>query len=137
MNSFTVIALISGMLFLIGSVHALRMRRFIRKGVRVRAKVVNVLDVRAGDTGSSMERYVVEIPLRGGRRRRGAVADAVGGSVAGGLVADDGTIAVIYDSKNPNIVRIDSPWVLYICPLFFCAPGFLLLSLVAYVWLMA
>jgi hypothetical protein len=63
------------------------------------------------------------------------LSDALGGAVADKLVADDGTIAVIFDPTNPGVIRIDSPWALYFVPGLLCAPGVLFLSLIVYVWL--
>ena len=80
-------------------------------------------------------RYVVEIVDRGKRKRRAALADAFGGSIADKFVANDGTIAVIYDPNEPSVVRIDSPWALYFMPLFLCASGVLVFALIVYVWL--
>ena len=140
MNSFTIIAVILGILFVIGVVRAVQTRQFVRKAVRVRAKVVDVLDATASNPDTSSQssptsRYVVEISGQGTRKRRVSLADAFGGSIADKFVAGDGTIAVIYDPTQPGVIRVDSPWALYFIPGFLCAPGVLFLSLIVYVWL--
>jgi hypothetical protein len=134
------LAVFLGILFLIGVVRAIQTCRFVRKAVRVRAKIVERLDATVAnpDTSSqsaAMSRYVVEFPDQGGRKRRVTPADAFGGSVADKFVADDDMIAVIYDPGRPGVVRIDSPWALYFVPVFLCAPGVLSLLLVTYVWI--
>jgi len=139
-NSLTIIAVILGILFVIGVVRAVQTHQFVRKAVRVRAKVVDVLDATASNPDTSSQssptsRYVVEISGQGTtRKRRVSLADAFGGSVADKFVADDGTIAVIYDPSEPGVIRIDSPWALYFIPGFLCAPGVLFFSLIVYVW---
>ena len=139
MNSST-IAVILGILVAIGVVRAIQTHRFVRKAVRVRAKVVAVLDATVGNPDTSSQssptsRYVVEIPGQGNRKRRVALADAFGGSIADKFVAEDGTIAVTYDPVHPDVIRIDSPWALYFIPGILCAPGVLFFSLIMYVWL--
>ena len=140
MNSSTTIAVILGILFLIGAVRALQTHQFVRKAVRMRAKVVDVLDATVSNPDTSSQssptsRYVVEISGQGNRKQRVLLADAFGGSTADKFVADDGTIAVIYDPARPGVIRIDSPWALYFIPGFLCAPAVLFLSLIVYVWL--
>jgi hypothetical protein len=139
-NSFTTIAVLLGIIVVAGIARAVRTYRFVRRSVRVRARVVSVLDATVDDpdTGSqtsSTSRYVVEITGQGNRKRRVSLADAFGGSIADKFVSEDGTIAVIYDPRRPGVVRIDSPWALYFVPAFFCAPGVLFCMLCAYVWL--
>ena len=107
-------ALILGVLFLVGLVRGIQTHLFIRRAVRVRAKVVATFDVSIGnpDPGSQSAptlRHVVVLPVLG---RRVPLADAFGGSFADKLVANDGAIAVIYDPRRPGIVRIDAPWAL-------------------------
>ena len=141
MNSFTTIAVILAILFVIGIVRAVQTHLFIRKAVRVRAKVVDVLDATVGNPDTSSQssptsRYVVEIPGQGKGKRRVPLADAFGGSIADKFVADDGTIAVIFDATQPGVVRIDSPWALFFIPGILCAPGILFLALILFVWLM-
>jgi Protein of unknown function (DUF3592) len=140
MNSFTTIAMVLGILFAIGVVRAVQTHLFVRKAVRVRAKVIDVLDATVSNSDTSSQssptwRYVVEISGQGNRKRRVTLSDAFGGALADKFVADDRTIAVIFDPKKPGVVRIDSPWVLYFFPGFLCAPGVLFLSLIVYVWL--
>lgn len=141
MSGFSIIAVVVGGLFLLGVARGYQVHRFVRRALRVRAKVVATLDATVSnhDTGSqsaSTSRYVVEILERDGRKRRVALSDAIGGSIGDTLVATDETIAVIYDPRHPTVVRIDSPWALYLTPLFLCAPAMLFLALVVYVWLM-
>ena len=140
MNSFATIAVILGILFAIGVVRAVQTHQFVREAVRVRAKVVDVLDATVSNPDTSSQssptsRYVIEIPGPGARKRRASLTDAVGGSIADKFVKDDGTIAVIYHPSQPGVIRIDSPWVLYFIPGFLCAPAVLFLLLVLYVWL--
>lgn len=140
MRSFTTIAVILGILFVAGVVRAVQTYQFVRTAVRVRAKVVDVLDATVSNHDTSSQssptsRYVVEIPGQGAGKRRLSLSDAFGGSIADKFVADDGTIAVIYDPALPGVVRIDSPWALYFIPGFLCAPGLLFFSLIVYVWL--
>jgi hypothetical protein len=139
-NSFTTIAVIVGILFVIGVVRAVQTHQFVRKAVRVRAKVVDVLDATVSNPDTSSQssptsRYVVEISGQRTPKRHVSLADAFGGAIADKFVADDGTIAVIYDPAQPGVIRIDSLWALYFIPGFLCAPGVLFLSLIAYVWL--
>jgi uncharacterized protein DUF3592 len=139
-NSFTTIAVILGILFVVGVVRAAQTHHFVRKAVRVRAKIVDVLDATVSNPDTSSQssptsRYVVEISGQGTRKRRVSLADAFGGSIPDKFVADDGTIAVMYDPTQPGVIRIDSPWALYFIPGFLCAPGVFFLSLIVYVWL--
>jgi len=132
--------MILGVPFLFGVIRALQTHQFVRKAVRVRAKVVARLDVTVSNPDTSSQssptsRYVIEITDQGARKRRVPLADAFGGSIADKFVADDDTIAVIYDPKQPSVIRIDSPWALYFIPVFLCAPGILFLALIVYVWL--
>ena len=134
--------MILGFLFAIGIVRAVQTHRFIRKAVRVRAKVVDDLDATVDNPDTSSQssptsRYVVEISGQGNRKRRVSLADAFGGSIADKFVAGDGTIAVLFDPTQPGVIRIDSPWALYFIPGILCAPGVLFLALVVYVWLRA
>lgn len=140
MDGLTALAVALGTLFAVGATRAVQTHAFVRRAVRVRAKVVEVLDASVGnpDTGtqtSPTSRFVVDIPGQGARARRVTLADAFGGSIADRFVADDGTIAVMYDRSKPDVVRIDSPWALYFAPLFLCAPGVLFLALIVYLWL--
>ncbi len=133
------LALVLGLLFLIGVIRGIRTYLFVRKAVRVRAKIVERLDASVSNPDTSTQtsptlRYVVELPDHGARKRRVPLADAFGGSVADKFEADDGTIAVIFDPKRPSVVRIDSPWALYFMTAFLCAPAVLFLLLVGYVW---
>jgi len=137
MNTFAVIL---GAMFLIGVVRGIQTYRFVRKAVRVRAKIVESLDatVANADTSSqtsSVSRYVVELMDQGGHKRRVTLADAFGGSLADRLVARDDTIAVTYDPATPSVVRIDSPWTLYFIPVVLCVPGVLFIALIVYVWI--
>ena len=141
MSGLSIIAAVVGGLFLLGVARGYQVHLFVRRALRVRAKVVGTLDATVSnhDTGSqssSTSRYVVEILDRDGRKRRAALSDAIGGSIGDTFVAKDEMIAVIYDPRQPTVVRIDSPWALYFTPLFLCAPGMLFLALVFYVWLM-
>ncbi|MEO7393204.1 MAG: DUF3592 domain-containing protein [Ramlibacter sp.] len=140
MNPSIVAAMVVGSLFLIGLIRAIQTHLFIRRAVRVRATVVDVLDASVSNPDTSSQssptsRYVVEIVDRGKHKRRVALADAFGGSIADKFVANDGTIAVLYDPKKPGVIRIDSPWALYFIPFFLCTPGVLVLALIIYVWL--
>lgn len=139
-NGFTTIAVLLGSSFVAGIARAVQTYRFVRRSVRVRARVVSVLDATVSnpDTGSQsspMSRYVVEISGPANRKRRLPLADAFGGAIADRFVSADGTIGVIYDPRRPGFVRIDSPWALYFVPAFLCAPGLLFFLLSAYVWL--
>jgi len=118
---------------------AIRTRLFVRRAVRTRGRIVGRLDatVHNPDTSSqssTTQRYVVELSSQG-RRRRLPLADAFGGAIADKLDAGDGSIAVLYDPKKPEVVRIDSPWTLYFVPAFLCTPGVLFFLLVIYVWI--
>ena len=140
MTSSTTIAVILGVVFVVGVVRAVQTHQFVRKAVRVRAKVVDVLDATVSNPDTSSQssptsRYVVEISGQGTWKRRVSLADAFGGSIADKFVADDGTIPVIYDPTQPGVIRIDSPWALYFIPGLLCAPGVLFFSLIVYVWL--
>ena len=140
MNSFTTIAMVLGLLFAIGVVRAVQTRRFVRKAVRVRGRVVDVLDATVSNPDTSSQsspvsRYVVELSGQGTSKRRVLLSDAFGGAMADKFVAADGTIAVMFDPTKPGVLRIDSPWALYFFPGFLCAPGVLFFSLVVYVWL--
>ena len=134
------LAAILGILFLIGFVRAIRTYRFARNAVRTRARIVELHDATAANPDTSSQtspvsRYVVELPDQGGRKRRVTLADAFGGSIPDKFVADNGTMAVLYDPARPNVVRIDSPWALYFMSAFLCAPAMLFLLLVVYVWI--
>ena len=125
-------------MFLIGVVRGIQTHRFVRKAVRVQARIVERLDATVAnpDTGSQsspVSRYVVELLDQGGQKRRVTLADAFGGSIADRLVARDDTIAVIYDPATPSVVRIDSPWTLYFISIFLCVPGVLFIALILYV----
>jgi hypothetical protein len=140
MSNFTALAAIFGVMFLVGVVRAIQTQLFVRNAVQVRAKVVDRLDASVANPDTSSQsapvsRYVVELADHGTRKRRVPLADAFGGSIADKFVAGDDTIPVIYDPRRPNVVRINSPWTLYFAPAFLCAPGVLLLVLVAYVWI--
>jgi hypothetical protein len=137
----TTLAALLAILFLCGVFSAIRTYRFVRRSVRVRARVVERLDATVANhdpssQSSSTWRYIVELSDQNGRKRRIALADAVGGSVADTFVAADATIAVIYDPGRPDVVRVDSPWTLYLMPVFLCAPGclFLLLGIWVLIW---
>jgi hypothetical protein len=135
------LAAILGILFIIGIVRAIQTHRLVRKAVRVSAKVVDCLDATVANPDTSSQtspvsRYVVELQDHGGRKRRVALADAFGGSIADKFVADNGRIAVLYDPKHPDVVQIDSPWTLYFIPAFLCAPAVLFAALIAYVWML-
>jgi Protein of unknown function (DUF3592) len=138
-RNMNTLAMFVGFLFFIGVVRAIRTYFFVRKSVRVRAKIVDRLDATVSNPDTSSQssptfRYVVELPDQGARKRRVSLADAFGGSIADRFAADDETIAVIYDPKRPSVVRIDSPWALYFVSAFLCVPGILFLVLIAYVW---
>lgn len=140
MNSVTTIAVVLGSLFAMGVVWAVRTHRFVRKAVRVRARVVGVLDATVSNPDTSSQsspvsRCVVELAGQGGSKRRVLLSDAFGGAIADTFVAADGTIAVAFDPAKPGVIRIDSPWALYFLPALLCAPGVLFLSLIVYVWL--
>jgi hypothetical protein len=140
MSSFSALAAIVGVMFLIGIVRAVQTQLFVRNAVRVRARIVDRLDATVANPDTSSQsapvsRYVIELADQGTRKRRVPLADAFGGSIADRFVAGDDTIPVIYDPRRPNIVRIDSPWTLYFAPVFLCTPGILFLALVAYVWI--
>jgi Protein of unknown function (DUF3592) len=134
------VAVVLAVMFLIGLIRGIQTYFFLRKAVRVRARIVESLDASVAnhDTSSqsaSVSRYVVELPDQSGRKRRVTLADAFGGSMAERLVAHDDTIAVTYDPSTPSVVRIDSPWTLYFIPVFLCAPGVLFIALIVYVWI--
>jgi hypothetical protein len=139
-NTFATITMVLGLLFIVGVVRALHTQRFVRRAVRVRAQVIAAIDAaihnpETSSQSASVSRYVVEISDHGTRTRRVTLSDALGGAVADKLVADDGTIAVMFDPTKPDVVRIDSPWALYFFPGFLCAPAVLWLLLIVYVWL--
>jgi hypothetical protein len=138
-TSFAAVSAVLAALFVLGAAFALRTYLFVRRALRVRASVVGRLDASVdnhdpGSQSAPTTRYVVEIPRKGERPRRAALADALGGSLADRLVSDDGTIGVLYDPRRPGVVRIDSPWSLYLVPMFLCAPALLFLALLVYVW---
>jgi hypothetical protein len=130
--------MVLGLLFATGVVLAVRTHRFVRKAVRVRARVVSTHDASVSNHDPSSQsapvsRYLVELSGKGTSKRRVWLSDAVGGAMVDSLVTADGTIAVIFDPAKPSVVRIDSPWALYFIPAFCCAPAVLLLALMVYV----
>lgn len=140
MTGFQVVVTASSVLFVGGCLRAVQTFLFVRRAIRVRAKVVGAIDATvdnhdASSQSAGVTRYVVELPGAGGRTRRIALAVAFGGAMADRLVGDDQTIRVLYDPRAPDVVRIDAPWTLYFLPAFLCAPGLLFFALSAYVWL--
>ena len=138
MTNFITVTVIVGVMFLVGIVRAIQVQLFVRTAVRVRAKIVGRTDATVANPDTSSQssptsRYVVELAGPDARKRRVALADAFGGSIADKL-ANEGTMPVLYDSRRPNVVRIDSTWTLYFVPVFLCTPGVLFLTLVLYVW---
>ena len=139
MISPVTVALVVGVPLFVGITRAIQTHRFVRRAVRTRARVMQILDATVDNPDTSSQssssvRYVVELSERG-RKRRVALADAFGGSIADKFVADDQTIPVVFDPSKPGVVRIDSPWALYFVPTVLCVPAVLALSLVVYVWI--
>jgi len=137
MSSFATVSAVVGGLASMGLVGLVQTLFFVRSATRTRATVVRRVDasVHGHDTSTSpasTERWIVELVSKG-RVRRVPLAEAFGGAIAERLIADDGSIPVLFDPREPERVRIDSPWTLYFMPAFLCAPGILWLALVGYV----
>lgn len=141
LSNYSKLALATGGLFAFGVIRAVQTRRFVRRAVRVRARILETREIRKEHYDpdhrvSPFYQHVVEIPHhRPGRRRRVLVSEIWGGSIPGKLAAG-GTLPVLYDPAKPDIVRIDSPWTLYFIPAFFCTPALLLFALTGYAWFM-
>lgn len=139
MSARAAFVVIPATLFSLGIARGISTWRLVRRAVRVRAKVVDRIDASIPDYETSSQsasttRYVVELPLPGGGKRRVALAEAFGGAAVDRLVKD-GMLAVLYERNRPETVRIDSLPTLYFLPAVLCAPAILVGLLVAYVWL--
>ena len=107
-------------LFLVGVVLALRTRRFLRRAVRTRARVVGSERGMVGvdSTASASNYYTVEFTDQRNRRHRVALKESANASA-------ENTLPILYDPRHPRKVCIDSPSTHYIVAAFCMAPAVL------------
>ena len=132
----TVVAVVVAMMFLAGVALALHTRSFVRRAVRVRARIVDRDWNRSRSLGPfqpKATRYTVEFKDSNGRVQRVPLRTGIGESIHETLAAGDGLLPILYDPRNPAAAQVDAAGPLYVVPVYLCAPAVLLLVFIAYV----
>jgi hypothetical protein len=130
-----------GALSLAGVALAVRTRLFVRRAVRTRARVVKSRDSTVSNHDSSSQSstaqyLLVEFTDLHKRNRRVELSQGIGGEMARGIVGGDGKVPILYDPRDPKIVRLDSFWTLHIVAIFCLAPGLLFAVVLLAVWIL-